>query len=64
MILLGELQFYGMSFKNVSIAYPQKVSSEQPFLVVGRFWQPISEKFSHSGGHRAPHGFKSIFIYR
>ena len=27
---------------NMSTAYPQKVSSEQPFPVAGRFWQPIS----------------------
>ena len=26
----------------MSIAYPQKVSSEQPFPVAGRFWQSIS----------------------
>ena len=40
----------------MSIAYPQKVSSEQPFPVAGRFWQSISAgvwKVSHSGGHRA-----------
>jgi hypothetical protein len=41
---LDELQVYDMKFEtaNMSIAYPQKVSSEQPFLVVGLFWQSIS----------------------
>ena len=40
----------------MSIAYPQKASSEQPFPVAGRFWQSIPAgvcKVFHSGGHRA-----------
>jgi hypothetical protein len=43
---LDELQVYDMNLETAkydhSYAYPQKVSSEQPFPVAGRFWQSIS----------------------